>query len=135
MIPSSYTEWHSAFFFFIPGLRLWKIEYGNSCKKQTRLLKRTKIRVRSMMPWPKRWAKRGHPWSPCLREGGNFSDWPLNFLKMPWRFVKKSFPSPLQSKWMTLLKILSFWIDIAIRFFFLNSRITKLYTFKFWWSK
>ena len=126
MIPNSYREWHSAFFF--PGLRLWKIEYGNSCKKQTRLLKRTRIRVRSMMPWPKRWAKHGHPWSPCLREGGNFSDWPLNFLKMPWRFVKKSFPSPLQSNPFFLNRHCD-------QIFFLNSRITKLYTFKFWLSK
>lgn len=82
-----------AFFFvcFFLGLRLWKIGYGNSCRKQTRQLKRTRIRVKSMMPWLIPWAKHGQPWSPCLKEDESSSGWPLNFLKVPWRFVLDNF--------------------------------------------
>lgn len=68
-------------------LRLWKIGYGNSCRKQTRQLKRTRIRVRSMTPWPRLWVKHGQPWCPCLKEEWSSLGWLLNFLKMPWRFV------------------------------------------------
>lgn len=52
--------------------------------------------------------RHGQPWYPVLGEEEGTSDWPLNFLKMPWRFVKKTFLLHFRVKWMTLLKTLSF---------------------------
>lgn len=42
--------------------------------------------------------------------------------------LKKTFPSPLQSKWMTVLKTLSFWIDV-IRFFFKQQNNQVIYIY------
>ena len=74
---------------FFSRIRLWKIRCGNSCRKQTRQLKRTRIRLRCTTPWPAPWGRPGQPWSPCSKDEGSSSNWPLNFLKVPWRFVFK----------------------------------------------
>lgn len=51
------------FFFFLP--RLWKTRYGTCCTKQTRLQRRTKKRVRFMMPWQRPLGMHGMPSSLC----------------------------------------------------------------------
>lgn len=50
-------------FFFL--LRLWKIRCGTCCMKQTRLPRRTRRRVKCMMPWQRRLGMRGIPSSLC----------------------------------------------------------------------
>lgn len=63
-----------------------------------------------MKPWPRPWVKHGKASYSCLKEEGNFLCWPLNFLKMLWRFVFKNKTKTSSfshyNKWITFLAIL-----------------------------